>query len=117
MKKKNVNNNFKKVKNEKQNSLASGIRIDSQGNLPVLKQRFVRVKEVEYSTDFDFFICNQVHVIHHRDRTTSICSRLEERCFRRDATRHLDDKAIMDSINQIHHDIITFKYGGELIYE
>ena len=116
MKKKNVNYDFKKVSNEKQNSLASGIRICSQGNLPVLKQRFVRVKEVDYTTDFEFFICNQVHVIHHRDRTTSICSRLEERCFIRDDTHHLDDKAIMDSISQIHHDIITFKYGGEPIY-
>ena len=59
MKKKNGNNEFKKVSNEKQNSLTSGIRIGLGGNFPVLKQQFVKIKEAEYSTDFEFFLQNK----------------------------------------------------------
>ncbi len=71
--------------------------------------QFVKIKEAEYSTDFDFFMRNQVHVVQHNDKTISICSSLEKRCFKRGSTHHLDNKAIVDNINQIHLDIITFR--------
>lgn len=116
MKKKNENNGFENSVNEKQNSLSSGIRIGLGGNFPVFKQQFVRIREVEYATDFEFFLRNQVRVVHHTDGTTSICSSLENRCFRRDNTSPLDDESIMDNLSQIYRDIIAFKYGGELVY-
>ncbi len=62
MKKKNGNNSFENGINEKQNSLSSGIRIDFDGNFSIIKQKFIKIKEAEYSTDFDFFIQNQVHI-------------------------------------------------------
>lgn len=114
MKKKNGNSNFKNVSNEKQNSLASGIRIGLNGNFPVVKQKFVKIKEVEYSTDFDFFVQNQVHVIMSTNKICSICSSLENRVFWQGP--RLDEDAIYSMIEAIHKDIISFRYGGELIY-
>ncbi len=78
--------------------------------------RFIRINEAEYSTDFDFFMRNQVHVIQHLDNTITFCSQLEKRCFRRNATHPLDDIAIMDSIREVHSNIISLKYGGELVF-
>ncbi len=72
VKKNSVNNDFKNLNNEKQNSLASGIRIGFGSNFPILKQHFVRIKEVEYSTDFEFFLQNQVYVIVNKDKSCSI---------------------------------------------
>jgi len=48
MEKKKVINDFKNSSNEKQNSLASGIRIGFGGNFPIVKQQFVKIKEVEF---------------------------------------------------------------------
>jgi len=53
-----VNNDFKNLGNEKQNSLASGIHICFGSNFPIIKQKFVKIKEAEYSTDFEFFLQN-----------------------------------------------------------
>jgi len=114
MKKKNGNSNFENVSNEKQNSLASGIRIGLNGNFPVVKQKFVKIKEVEYSTNFDFFVQNQVHVIMSTNKICSICSSLENRVFWQGP--RLDEDAIYSMIEAIHKDIISFRYGGELIY-
>ena len=115
MKKMNGNNDFKNVSNEKQNSLASGIRIGSQGNFPILKQQFVKIKEAEYSTDFEFFLNNQVHVVVSKDKRCSICSLIEKRAFQKEV-RFADDASIYETLETIHRDIITFKYGGELVY-
>jgi hypothetical protein len=114
MKKKNGNNNFENVSNEKQNSLTSGIRIGLNGNFPVIKQKFVKIKEVEYSTDFDFFVQNQVHVIVSSNKICSICSSVENRMFWQGP--RLDEDAIYSLIEAIHKEIISFRYGGELIY-
>jgi hypothetical protein len=114
MKKKNGNNNFENVSNEKQNSLTSEIRIGLDGNFPVVKQKFVKIKEVEYSTDFDFFIQNQVHVIVSSNKICSICSSVENRVFWQGS--RLDEDAIYSLIEAIHKEIISFRYGGELIY-
>ena len=116
MEKKNGNNCFENSGNEKQNSLSSGIRIAWVGDYPAVRQQYVKINEAEYATDFEFFLRNQVHVVHHKDKTTSICSNLENRCFKRDKTSPLDDETIMKNLSQIHRDIIAFKYGGELVY-
>lgn len=116
MKKKNGNNCFENSGNEKQNSLSSKIRIGLDGDCPTVRHQFVKINEAEYATDFEFFIRNQVHVVHHMDRTTSICICLENRCFKKDNTSPLDDETIMNSLNQVHSDIIALKYGGELVY-
>ncbi len=81
MKKMNGNNDFKNVSNEKQNSLTSGIRIGFGSNFPILKQQFVKIKEAEYSTDFEFFMKNQVQVIVCKNNSCSICSSIEKRAF------------------------------------
>jgi hypothetical protein len=114
MKKKNGNNNFENVSNEKQNSLTSEIRIGLNRNLPVVKQKFVKIKEAEYSTDFEFFIRNQVHVVESRNKGCSICSSVENRVFWQ-GPRH-DEDAIYSLIEAIHKDITSFRYGGKLIY-
>ncbi|SHJ96068.1 hypothetical protein SAMN05444280_14311 [Tangfeifania diversioriginum] len=114
--KKNEINDFENSGNEKQNSLSSGIRIGLDENYPFVRQQFVKIKAAEYATDFEFFLRNQVHVVHHTDKTTSICSNLENRCFKRDNTSPLDDETILKNLSQIHRDIIGFKYGGELVY-
>lgn len=115
MKRKNVINDFKNVSNEKQNSLASGIRIGLGGNFPVLKQQFVKIKEAEYSTDFEFFLQNQVHVVVNNDKSCSICSSIEKRAFQKGVNCD-DDTSIYHLIENIHRDIITFKFGGDLVY-
>jgi len=114
MEKKNGNKNFENVSNEKQNSLSSGIRMGLNGNFPVVKQKFIKIKEVKYSTDFDFFVQNQVHVIMNTNKICSICSSLENRVFWQGP--RLDEDAIYSIIEAIHKDIISFRYGGELIY-
>ena len=114
MEKRNGYNDFKNVSNEKQNSLTSGIRIGFGRNFPVMKQQFVKVKEAEYSTDFEFFLQNQVHVVVSKDKSSSICSSIEKRIFRIGV--NVDDDSIYKLIETIHRDIVTFKYGGELIF-
>ncbi len=115
VKKNSVNNDFKNMSNEKQNSLASGIRIGLKGNFPILKQRFVKIKEAEYSTDFEFFLQNQVHVVVHKDKSCSIYSSIEKRAFQK-GVDIADDASIHHLIESIHRDIITFKFGGDLVY-
>ncbi len=115
MKKNFENNDFEKVSKEKQNSLTSGIRIGFGGNFPVLKQQFVKIKEAEYSTDFEFFLQNQVHVVVNKDKSCSICSSIEKRAFEKGLNLN-DNALIYKFIETIHRDIVTFKYGGELVY-
>ena len=114
MKKKNESNRFKNVGNEKQNSLSSGIRIGMVGCFPAIKQKFVKIKEVEYATDFEFFIQNQIHVVVSRNKSCSICSSVENRVFWQGP--RLTDDILYSLIETIHKDIITFRYGGDLIY-
>ncbi len=116
MEKKKEINGFENSTNEKQNSLPSGIRIGLGGGSLIFEHQFIRIKEAEYATDFDFFVRSQVHVIHHIDGTTSICSRLENRCFKRDSFSPLVDEAIMETISLIHCDIVALKYGGKLVF-
>ncbi len=112
--KRNGYNDFKNVSNEKQNSLTSGIRIGFGRNFPVIKEQFVKFKEAEYSTDFEFFLQNQVHVVVNKDKSCSICSSIEKRAFENGVTLS-DEESIYKLIETIHRHIITLKYGGELI--
>ena len=114
MKKKNENNSFENVSNEKQNSLTSGIRISFCGNFPIMKQKFVKIKEAEYSTDFEFFIENQVHVVVSSNKDYTICSSVEKLVFWQGTA--LSDDVVYNMIEAIHKDIISFQYGGELVY-
>ncbi len=114
MEKKNGNNTFEIVSNEKQNSLTSGIRIDWSEKIPVIKQKFIKIKEVEYSTDFEFFIQNQVHVVVSRNKDCTICSSVEKRVFWQGFV--LSDDTVYNLIEAIHRDIVSFLYGGELVY-
>ena len=114
MGKKNGNNSFENVSNEKQNSLSSGIRISLDVNFPIIKQKFVKIKEVEYSTDFDFFIQNQVHVVVSSNKDCTICSSVEKRVFWQGFV--LSDDTVYNLIEAIHRDIVSFLYGGELVY-
>lgn len=114
MEKKNGNNSFENVSNEKQNSLSSGIRIGWSEKIPVIKQKFVKIKEAEYSTDFGFFIQNQVHVVVSSNKDCTICSSIEKRVFWQGST--LSDDAVYNVIEAIHRDIVSFRYGGELVY-
>lgn len=114
MKREFENNNFENVSNEKQNSLTSEIRIGWNGNFPIIKQKFVKIKEAEYSTDFEFFIRNQVHFVESSKNGCKICSSVEKRVFWQGNT--LPDDAVYSLIESIHKDIMTFRYGGELVY-
>src|SRR5680860_989291 len=104
MKKNSVNNVFKNMSNEKQNSLTSGIRIGCGASFPVLKQKFVKIKEAEYSTDFEFFLQNQVHVVVNKDKRCSICSSIEKKAFQK-GVDIADDASIYEMIETIHRDI------------
>jgi len=115
MKKKNVDNDFKNAINEKQNLLASGIRIGLGKNFRVVKHQFVKIKEAEYSTDFEFFLQNHVHVVVNKDKSCTICSSIEKRAFQTGVNCD-DDTSIYHLIENIHRDIITFKFGGDLVY-
>ena len=77
-------------------------------------KQFVKINEAEYSTDFDFFLRNQIMVVQHQDKTTSFCSLIEKRCFIRDEVDPLNESAIINVIFDIHRDILSLKYGGEL---
>lgn len=114
MEKKNGNISFENVSDEKQNSLSSGIRISLDVNFPIIKQKFVKIKEAEYSTDFDFFIQNQVHVVVSSNRDCTICSSVEKRVFWQGSK--LSDDAVYNMIEAIHKGIVSFRYGGELVY-
>ncbi len=114
MEKKSANNSFENVSNEKQNSLSSGIRIGWSEKIPVIKQKFVKIKEAEYSTDFEFFIENQVHVVVSSNKDCTICSSVEKRVFWQGSA--LPDDAVYNLIEAIHRDIVSFRYGGELVY-
>nr|WP_321355649.1 hypothetical protein [uncultured Draconibacterium sp.] len=80
-------------------------------------KQFVKVNAAEYSTDFDFFLRNQILVIHHQDKTTSFCSLIEKRCFIRDEVNPLDEDRIFNVIMDIHRDILRAKYGAELDFQ
>jgi len=75
--------------------------------------------EVEYSTDFQFFIRHQLFVAKSGNRY-SFCSFLESKCFALKravfGNYELSDDQKMEIAKQIHKEIIEGKHGqGELV--
>jgi hypothetical protein len=75
-------------------------------------------KEIEYSTDFSFFISHQIRTISHSNGFT-LCSAIENKTFKQMSNyeqRQLSDKAKYDLIASIHNDILQGKFGkGNLV--
>ena len=85
---------------------------------PTCKKRpmkpFVRIApDVKYSTDYDFFLRHQLLIFNAFDGT-SFCSGLESRVFLRTASRNISSEMKEKICRQIHRDICTLRYGGEL---
>lgn len=75
---------------------------------------FIRISPtVEYSTDYDFFILHQILIFNTQEGTV-FCSGLESREFLRTATRNLSGCMTKKICRQIHRDICSLCYGGEL---
>ena len=67
---------------------------------------------VEYSTDRDFFLENQIVCIVSREGT-KFCSLMENRLFMRSDSRHISKRMQMHIMYEIHEDICRLLYGGE----
>ena len=67
---------------------------------------------VEYSTDTDFFLENQIICIVSKEGT-KFCSLIENRLFMRSENRHISKRMQLDIMREIHSDICRLCYGGE----
>ena len=67
---------------------------------------------VEYSTDRDFFLENQIVCIVSREGT-KFCSLIENRLFMRSDSRHISKRMQMHIMCEIHEDTRRLRYGGE----
>ena len=70
---------------------------------------------VEYSTDRDFFLENQIVCIVSREGT-KFCSLIENRLFMRSDSRHISKRMQMHIMCEIHEDIRRLRYGGAVSY-
>ena len=68
--------------------------------------------DVEYSTDRDFFLENQIACIVGREGT-KFCSLIENRLFMRSDNRHISERMQLNIMREIHKDICRLRYGGE----
>ena len=67
---------------------------------------------MEYSTDRDFFLENQIVCTLVAD-WTKFCSLIENRLFMRSDSRHISKRMQMHIMCEIHEDIRRLRYGGE----
>ena len=67
---------------------------------------------VEYSTDRDFFLENQIVCIVGREGM-KFCSLIENRLFMRSQSRHISKQMQLRIMCEIHEDICRLRYGGE----
>ncbi len=75
--------------------------------------KYIRMSpNVEYSTDRDFFLENQIVCIVSREGT-KFCSLIENRLFMRSPSRHISKRMQMHVMCEIHEDICRLRYGGE----
>ena len=75
--------------------------------------KYIRISpNVEYSTDRDFFLENQIVCIVSREGT-KFCSLIENRLFMRSENRHISKRMQLDIMREIHKDICRLCYGGE----
>lgn len=75
--------------------------------------------DVEYSTDFKFFVENQIRVVRSGTKH-SFCSNLEAKTFQVkfavNREGRLDEADIMHTIKLIHQEILAGKHGaGEFV--
>ena len=75
--------------------------------------KYIRISpNVEYSTDTDFFLANQIICIVSKEGT-KFCSLIENRLFMRSENRHISKRMQLDIMREIHKDISRLCYGGE----
>ena len=75
--------------------------------------KYIRISpNVEYSTDMDFFLENQILCIVDKEGT-KFCSLIENRLFMRSENRHISKRMQLDIMREIHSDICRLCYGGE----
>lgn len=75
--------------------------------------KYIRLSpNVEYSTDTDFFLENQIICIVSKEGT-KFCSLIENRLFMRSENRHISKRMQLDIMREIHKDICRLCYGGE----
>lgn len=75
--------------------------------------KYIRISpDVEYSTDREFFLENQIVCIVSREGT-KFCSLIENRLFMRSDSRHISKRMQMHIMYEIHEDICRLLYGGE----
>ena len=75
--------------------------------------KYIRISpNVEYATDTDFFLENQIICIVSKEGT-KFCSLIENRLFMRSENRHISKRMQLDIMREIHKDICRLCYGGE----
>ena len=75
--------------------------------------KYIRISpNVEYSTDMDFFLENQILCIVDKEGT-KFCSLIENRLFMRSDNRHISERMQLNIMREIHGDICRLCYGGE----
>ena len=73
--------------------------------------KYIRISpNVEYSTDTDFFLENQIICIVSKEGT-KFCSLIENRLFMRSENRHISKRMQLDIMREIHKDICRLCYG------
>lgn len=77
-------------------------------------------KDVEYSTDFDWFTKNQINLVKSGNKYT-FCSRLESKVFKiKNAifgNYELTDDEIIKTWKKIHQEILEGKHGkGKIVF-
>jgi hypothetical protein len=84
-----------------------------------MKKWFHVNKNVEYSTDINFFIKNQLYITGSETSRVKFCSRLESKVFelKINIFRSLSDEEIDNVIKEIHQKLINNFYhkNGKLI--
>ena len=74
---------------------------------------YIRISpNVEYSTDTDFFLENQILCIVDKEGT-KFCSLIENRLFMRSESCTISKRMQLNIMREIHEDICRLRYGGE----
>lgn len=77
--------------------------------------KYIRISpNVEYSTDMDFFLENQILCIVDKEGT-KFCSLIENRLFMRSKNHRISKRMQEHIMREIHSDICRLCYGGELV--
>lgn|GEM_PF-127410 len=77
------------------------------------QMKYIRISpNVEYSTDTDFFLENQIICIVSKEGT-KFCSLIENRLFMRSKSCTISKQMQLDIMHEIHKDICRLCYGGE----